>query len=155
MEEIKISAAEISDAAEILNIQRFAFHEQAVRHNDFTIPPMKQTLEELEGDFGKFIFLKAVSDGRMVGSVKARLDNGTCYISRLIVLPECQNMGIGKLLMIAIESRFPEAIRFEIFTGSLSVKNLAFYKGIGYMPFREGAEGERVILVFMEKFNFV
>jgi hypothetical protein len=30
--------------------------------------------------------------------------------------------------MIVIENQFPEVVRFEIFTGSLSIKNLAFYK---------------------------
>jgi ribosomal protein S18 acetylase RimI-like enzyme len=153
MTEVEILAAELSDAEEILAVQRLAFHAQAVLHNDFTIPPIKQTLYELKSDFNRFVFLKAAIEGRMVGSVKARMENDTCFISRLIVLPECQNLGIGKMLMTAIENQFPEARRFEIFTGSLSSKNLAFYKNIGYKPFREGTEAEHVKLIFMEKIS--
>jgi ribosomal protein S18 acetylase RimI-like enzyme len=153
MTEVKILAAELSDAEEILAVQKLAFHEQAVLHNDFTIPPLKQTLDELKSDFNGFFFLKAVADNRIIGSVRARTENDTCFVSRLIVLPECQDRGIGKMLMTVIENQFPEVVRFEIFTGSLSIKNLAFYKSIGYKPFKEGTEAQHVKLIYMEKLN--
>ncbi|MBN2401570.1 MAG: GNAT family N-acetyltransferase [Spirochaetes bacterium] len=68
----------------------------------------------------------------MVGSVRAREYEGTCYIGRLIVNPDNQNQGIGKKLMKEIKKLFDNINRFELFTGSFSYKNIYFYKRLGY-----------------------
>ena len=72
-------------------------------------------------------FLKAVSGGRIIGSVRASLDSGTCLVCRLIVHPDDQGTGIGTLLMESIEAVFPHAERFELFTGTKSSDNIRFY----------------------------
>jgi hypothetical protein len=38
------------------------------RYNDFTLPPLTQTLEEIQADFQKMVFLKAVIDDKIIGS---------------------------------------------------------------------------------------
>ena len=53
--------------------------------------------------------------------------------------------------MNAIEKEFETTERFELFTGSLSEKNIYFYKKLGYEIYREEVQSEKVTLVFMEK----
>lgn len=121
-------------------------------YNDFSIEPLVQTIEELEQQFKGHIVLKAVMDNVIVGSDRAYEDNGTCYIGKLIVCPAHQNKGIGKNLMYNIKSVFPK-IRFELFTGSKSEKNLRLYEKLGYRTFRERIITPDITLIYLEKNN--
>lgn len=109
----------------ILSLQKLAYRSEAEIYDDFTIPPLTQTLEGIKKDFERQIFLKAVTDGRIIGSVRAFVKEGTCYVGRLIVHPDFQNQGIGTQLMAESRRilkrlrglRFLPAIRAsEIFT---------------------------------------
>ena len=88
-----IERAHIEDAKEILDLQKLAYQSEAEIYNDYTIPPLTQTLEEMRNDFEKQVFLKASMDGRIIGSVRALLKEGTCFIGRLIVHPDFQKRG--------------------------------------------------------------
>ncbi|MDP4180359.1 MAG: GNAT family N-acetyltransferase [Bacillota bacterium] len=92
----------------------------------YNILPLTQTLEELFEEAKNSTILKAVVENKMVGSVRAFEKDGSCFIGRLIVHPDYQNSGIGRKLMADIENNFG-CIRFELFTGHLDKKNLAFY----------------------------
>ncbi|HEX2068086.1 MAG TPA: hypothetical protein VHF08_05255 [Nitrososphaeraceae archaeon] len=85
---MKISRAVLEDAKTILQLQKRAYLSEAKIYNDYGIPPLTQTLEEINQDFLQQVFLKAVEDGDIIGSVRAYLDKGTVFIGRLIVEPE-------------------------------------------------------------------
>ena len=146
-----IEEAGVGDAEEILSLQKAAYASEAERYDDHTIPPLTQTLEEIKVDFDKQFFLKAVEEDVIVGSVRAYQEEETCYIGRLIVLPDRQNRGIGSRLMDEIESRFSGADRFELFTGHLSEGPLHIYAKRGYKPFRTEPMHDRLTIVFLEK----
>ncbi len=146
-----IRDASESDAAEILKIQKRAFHGQAILYDDFTLPPLVQKLEELIQDFKTHSFLKALYKGKIIGSVRGRVEDDTCFISRLIVHPDYQNKGIGKKLMHAIENKFSGAQRYELFTGHKSEKNLVLYRSLGYCKYKEKAQSDNVMLICMRK----
>lgn len=150
---IIIRDASEADAAEILEIQKLAFHGQAVLYGDCTLPPLVQTLEELIRDFTSHVFLKALDEGKIVGSVRGRQQGNTCFLSRLIVRPDHQNRGIGKMLMHAIESKFSGVPRFELFTGHRSERSLALYAKLGYREFQRKPQSDTVLLICMEKRN--
>jgi ribosomal protein S18 acetylase RimI-like enzyme len=150
---IEIRDANTSDAGEILEIQKSAFHHQGMLYNDFRLPPLIQTLDGLIQDFKSHIFLKAMYQGKIVGAVRGRAEEDTCHISRLIVRPEYQSRGIGKKLMLAIEDKFSGERRYELFTGHKSRKNLALYGKLGYVKFSEKPQGSNVTLICMEKVN--
>lgn len=114
-----IEKAEFEDLERILNLQKTAYLSEAETYNDYSIPPLVQTLDNIKEEFKDKLFLKAVSDGEIVGSVRAFAKQGTCYISRLIVHPDHQNKGIGRQLMECIENHFCNCRRFELFTHSL------------------------------------
>ncbi len=148
---IQIERAEVEDAPAILALQKLAYQSEAAIYNNYAIAPLTQTLKELEADFEKQVVLKAVVDGRIIGSVRGYLENGACFIGRVIVQPEFQNRGIGSLLMAQIEGCFSQAKAYELFTGEKSERNLHFYQKLGYrMAHVERPEGG-VPLVYLKK----
>jgi hypothetical protein len=49
--QIKITLASSEDAVAIHELQVLAYQAPARRYNDFTIPPLRQTIEELTAEF--------------------------------------------------------------------------------------------------------
>jgi ribosomal protein S18 acetylase RimI-like enzyme len=148
---MEIERAIISDAEEILSLQKLAYRSEAEIYNDFNIPPLVQTLESIEKDFENQYFLKAVMDGKIIGSVRAYTKEGTCYIGRLIVHPDFQNRGIGTDLMNEIERIFNTCRRFELFTGDKSERNLYLYQKLGYKIFKKAKITDQTMVVYLEK----
>jgi ribosomal protein S18 acetylase RimI-like enzyme len=146
-----IENATVSDAEELLVLQKLAYQSEAAIYDDFSIPPLVQTLESLEEDFKSHFFLKAVLDGRIIGSVRANTRERTCYIGRLIVHPHVQNRGIGTRLMDEIEKIFNGCKRFELFTGDQSKRNLRLYQKRGYRIFKTAKMTDQTNIVFLEK----
>jgi GNAT superfamily N-acetyltransferase len=142
--------ANINDAQEILDLQKLAYQIEAERYNDYTLPPLTQTLAEMQDDFEKMIVLKAVLDDQIIGSVRAYEAEGTCFVGRLIVHPAFHNRGIGTKLMRQIEDCFQDARRFELFTGHKSAGPLHIYDKLGYQEFKRKALDTHT-LVFLEK----
>ena len=147
-----IQKAEMEDLEEILALQKLAYQSEAELNNDFTIPPLTQTSEEIRAEFGRALFLKVVQDERIIGSVRAYEKDGTCYIGKLIVHPAYQNQGVGSSLMRAIEDSF-NCKRFELFTSQRSERNLYLYVKLGYREFKQVVLNEKVTLIFLEKLN--
>ena len=146
-----IEQANLEDAPAVLALQKTAYRSEAEIYGDYAIPPLTQTLDEIEVDFENQLVLKASIEGRVVGSVRGYAEGGTCYIGRLVVYPEFQNRGIGSQLMEEIETRFGHAERFELFTGDKSERNLRFYRKRGYEVFRSESVTGNLTLVYLEK----
>lgn len=149
----RILKAEITDAEEILKLQKSAYQIEAKRYNNYDILPLKQTLEELKSQFKNHIILKAVSDEKIIGTVRAYGKDGTCYIGRLAVSLDMHNQGIGTALMKEIEKYFTPK-RYELFVGSKSDKNIYLYQKLGYNIFETNQyECGNIEIFYMEKFS--
>ena len=153
MGDLRVLPAELKDANAILALQRRAYQSEARLYDDWNLPPLIQTLEELAAEFQSHLLLKAVSASRLVGSVRAKEDLSTVHIGRLMVEPSVQGQGIGSTLLQAIERAFPTASEFQLFTGSRSVGNIALYKRHGYAVTHERALSPSVTLIYMSKAN--
>jgi ribosomal protein S18 acetylase RimI-like enzyme len=152
MNKLIITQAVAEDLPVILDIQRKAFLEVAKTFNLKSMPQIEQTLESLTTEFKNCTFLKASLTDIIVGSVRAYCSGDTCYISRLIVLPEYQNKGIGKALMSEIENQFKNiANRYELFTGSRDQRNQYLYNHLGYKSFKTEKHNDEISFVYMEK----
>jgi ribosomal protein S18 acetylase RimI-like enzyme len=153
---VKIQRATVEDAAEILALQKLAYRSEAEIYGVYDIPPLTQTLAQMEADLERQVVLVAVREtppepAAIVGSVRAYEREGTCYIGRLIVHPEVQNQGLGTHLLAEIEAAFPQVKRYELFTGHRSARNLHLYAKLGYNEFKREPVNDALAIVFLEK----
>jgi len=148
---MNIEHATAEDGPELLHLQRLAYVSEAELYQDYSIPPLLETLDGLLEEMRHHLFLKVHAEGRIIASVRARLAEKTCIIERLIVHPEFQKQGLGTQLMQELEASFPHAQRFELFTGHLSESNLRLYRKLGYIEFRRQTVTPKLIFVFLEK----
>jgi ech hydrogenase subunit C len=152
--------AEVSDAPEILALQKVSYQSEAEIYGDDSLPALQQTLEDLKDDFERrpqrevsllgargagdgsaagadqIVFLKAVVNGKIIGSIRGYAVDDTAYLSRLIVHPYFRKRGIGRRLLDEIESAFPDVTRFEAKTGHQSKRNLYQLAQRGYKEFK-------------------
>jgi ribosomal protein S18 acetylase RimI-like enzyme len=139
-----------SDLAKILSLQCLAYQSEAILLQNFSIPPLLQTLEELRVEFQNGTILKAVEDGEIIGSVRGCEKDHTLYIGKLIVHPDYRGRGIGTQLLQAIEDAYP-GDRYELFTSAKSEKNIRLYERQGYRRFAEKQVSPELRFIYLEK----
>ena len=148
---MNIKKAEKGDLSEILDLQYLAYQSEARLFDNQNIPPLKQTLTDVEKEYQKGIILKALDkDKTIIGSVRAFCENETVYIGKLMVHPSKQGQGIGTQLLLEMEKQYPKQ-RYELFTSTRSEKNIALYKKLGYKVFDERQVTGELRFVYMEK----
>ena len=95
-----ITKATKEDLSEILQLQYLSYQSEAKLLNNFDIPPLKQTLQEVQNEYDNGTRLKVLDDNnRIIGSVRGYIENGTLYIGKLFVHPFWQGKGIGTKLL--------------------------------------------------------
>ena len=146
-----IIKAEKEDLQKILDLQYLAYQSEARLFDNQDIPPLKQTLADVENEYQKGMILKALDEGEtIIGSVRAFCDSGTVYIGKLMVHPSKQGQGIGTKLLLEMEKQCQNQ-RYELFTSSRSERNIELYKKLGYKIFDEEQVTEELRFVYMEK----
>ena len=141
------------DFAEILEIQKKAFYSEAELYQNFNIQPLTQTLEEMMDECNEKVVLKAVVDGKIVGSIRANAHEDGCWLNKLIVLPDYQKRGIGEKLLREVEKYFPEAKKSTLGTGANSESNIRLYQKVGYQIVSTTTFEGGIEAVMMEKTN--
>ena len=151
MSNFPISKALTTDLKEILDLQYLAYQSEAALFGNKDIPPLKETIEEVEEEYQKGLILKMTDpNGVIIGSVRAYEDGGTVYIGKLMVHPDHRRKGYGKMLLSEIEKYFPDR-RYELFTSTRSVDNIRLYESVGYREFDRKKIDEELEFVYMEK----
>lgn len=148
---ITIRRAKCENLSDILALQKLAYQTEAELYNDWSLPPLTQSIESLTEEFQNGVLLKATLGDRIVGSVRAKATQGVCSIGRLIVHPEFQGQGIGSKLLQSIETSFAEVTKYELFTGTKSEANIRLYQRHGYAIHHTQTVSATVSLVFLEK----
>lgn len=147
-----IGLAEKRDVPEILALQKVAYQSEAEIYGDESLPTLQQTLPEIEHDFDRMIFLKAVVNGKIIGSIRGLVDGSTGHVSRVIVHPYFQRRGIGRKLVGEMEKAFPPQVtRLEGFTGHKSKRNLYIYGKLGYKVFKTEPFSSTIQWVYIQK----
>ena len=147
----RISLATVAIAADLLELQKLCYQEEAEANHEFNIPPLTQTVEELRDEFRTHTVLAAWQGQWLVGSVRGRREGPVCHISRLIVHPDHRGKGLGTTLMAAIEDAFRGVNSYELFTGERSERNLRLYQHLGYVPVRREVVTPHLTLVYLQK----
>ncbi|AXY58343.1 GNAT family N-acetyltransferase [Acinetobacter chinensis] len=145
-----IQDAEFDEAQQILELQKIAYQREAELYQDWNIPPLLQTLHQLELEFENHQILVAKLNDEIVGSVRGRVDQGTLHIGRLIVHPDFQKRGIGSQLLMKIEQE-SECLRYELFTGQKSIQNIKLYEKLGYQKFKTEKIHAELDFIYLHK----
>ncbi|MEJ1154544.1 GNAT family N-acetyltransferase [Microbacterium marmarense] len=148
--EIEISALRPADAGEVLTVQRAAFVSEAIIYRSVDMPPLTQTLAEVESELRDTQGWAARIDGRLVGAIRAREAEGRLLIGRIAIAPDVQGLGIGQALLEAAESN-TDALEAELFTGSLSEANIRLYESCGYVEAERVDQGDGIEEVYLRK----
>ena len=147
----QIIPAEFSDLPVILKLQYLAYQSEAALFHTQDIPPLKQSLKEVEAEYRTGLILKLTDErNSIIGSVRVREQDGTVYIGKLMVHPDYRCRGYGTALLRAIEERFPGR-RYELFTSTRSVRNIRLYEAAGYRVFQRKPLNAELEFVYMEK----
>ena len=124
--------------------------------NDFERKPNRET--SLLGARGaavdpedRVIFIKAVVNGKIIGSIRAFAIGDTAYPSRMMVHPYFRGRGIGRRLLDEMEKAFPKVSRFETKTGHHSKRNLFQLARRGYTEFKREPFTPTITWVYLQK----
>jgi len=167
--------AERADAPEILALQKVAYQTEIELYGDDSLPALQQSLEDLQNDFERrparelavlgaradqdssrddserIVFIKAVVNGKIIGSIRGYAIEDTAYPSRLMVHPYFRRRGIGLRLLHEIEQAFPQCRRFETKTGHQSKRNHFQLGKMGYTQVRTEPFSSTVTWVYFQK----
>ncbi len=167
--------ADRGDAPEILALQKVAYQSEAELYGDHSLPALQQTLEELENDFerhpareasvlgagpagvqtaeesDRMVFIKAVVNGKIIGSIRGHAVGENAYLSRMMVHPYFRGRGIGRRLLQEIEQAFPQSRRFEAKTGQQSKRNHFQLGKLGYRQYKTEPFSPTITWVYFQK----
>ncbi|WP_406036297.1 GNAT family N-acetyltransferase [Nocardioides sp. NBC_00163] len=97
------------------------------------IPPLHESLEDTARALETHDVYVVRSAGRLVGSVRARLEGDVWEIGRLMTAPDLQGRGLGRQLLDHIQAVAPAtATTYALFTGAKSERNQKIYKKSGF-----------------------
>ena len=137
LDDVEIRLVEPSDAGELFTLQRACWVQELQANPGVPIPALEESYDDLRAWLRTDTVLVARSAGRLVGAVRARLherpEGDVWDIGRLMVAPDLQGRGLGRVLLERIEALAPDAATgYELFTGAGSARNQRMYKKAGY-----------------------
>lgn len=150
---IRIVNAEFTDLENILALQKNAYISEAELYEDYSIPPLHQTLELIRKEFENTCFLKALNlNNQIIGSIRLTIKENIGYVGKLIVDEAYRNIGLGRKLLGEIEQmHYTRVSKFELFTGHKSERNLHIYLTSGYKEIKRQVVNSNLTLVYLEK----
>jgi len=129
----ELRAAVPADAGELYVLQLACWVQEMHDNPGVAIPALHESYDDLRAWLPEWTVLVVRREGRLVGAARARLEGDAWDIGRLMVAPDLQGQGLGRLLLTEIErSAPPAATTYSLFTGAGSLRNQRMYKRAGY-----------------------
>ena len=150
--DVEVVRATPAEAGLVAELVREGFRSEAERYG-VMIPPMHETSDDVlaaldDGD----VTLLGLIGGEPVATVRGHTqEDGSVMVRRLAVLPRARRNGVARSLMEVLEAAYPDATRFEIFTGIDTTPAIALYESLGYVRTREEEQVPGVVIVYLEK----
>ncbi len=129
-----IEPARPADAGELLTLQRACWLEEALANDSLTeIPALGESLDDVREWLTTWTAFVVRVEGRLVGAVRGRMEGDAWDIGRVMVAPDVQRRGLGRLLLEHIQAVAPPAATsFVLFTGHRSDDNIRRYERAGF-----------------------
>ncbi|BCJ35058.1 hypothetical protein Athai_25610 [Actinocatenispora thailandica] len=147
---VRIEPATAADAGEVLTVQRAAFVTEALAYGA-AIPPVRETVADLDSAIAAGRVLVARDGGRVVGAVRVTVLGAEAEVGRLAVAPDRQGEGLGGRLLAAAEEHAGPVERYVLFAGHRSERNLALYRRRGYRETHRTVDPVGVPVVHLAK----
>lgn len=147
----RVETATRGDAGELLTLQKACWVQEAQANESLDIPPLREGLADISHAFSSWNVWVIREGNRLIGSVRARLEDSEWQIGRLMVAPDLQGRGLGRALLAHAEAAAPEeATAYSLFTGSRSEANIRRYKRAGYRV-RGAADGHLGVVILTKR----
>lgn len=131
--EWEIVPAVRADVPELHTLQLACWVQEMHDNPGVEIPPLHESLEDTARALETHDMYVVRSAGRLVGSVRARLEGDVWEIGRLMTAPDLQGRGLGRQLLDHIQAVAPAtATTYALFTGAKSERNQKIYKKSGF-----------------------
>ena len=141
----ELRTAVLADAGELLTLQRACWLQEAIANDSLDIPALHESLDDVRAELDRWLTLVVRLEGRLVASVRGRQDGSTWFVGRLMVAPDLQGHGLGRLLLERVEAAAPAATdAVALVTGVRSEGNQRMYRRAGYRP-EPGQPDPRVV----------
>jgi tRNA (guanine37-N1)-methyltransferase len=128
-----VRAAVRADAGELLTLQRACWLQEQQANPGLTVWALQESLDDVVAWLGEWTTLVLRRGVRMVGAARGRVDGDTWEVGRVMVAPDVQGQGLGRLLLGAIEAAAPiDVASYTLFTGAGSTRNQRMYRKAGY-----------------------
>lgn len=154
--EITLQPAQMSDAAEIHELQVAAFTPLLEKYRDYeTSPaaePLAKTISRLANPASHYFSILA--DGMTAGAIHIirKEVNGSLWISPIFITPAYQGKGIAQQAIKLAEKKFSAEKTWELSTLAEETGNCYLYEKLGYKrTHREAKINERATLVYYRK----
>jgi ribosomal protein S18 acetylase RimI-like enzyme len=129
---VRLDLSDASIASQLLELQREAYRVEADLVGSNDIPPLRETLPELQACAETF--LGALADGVLAGAISWKLDGDTIDLHRLVVHPAHFRRGIGVALVRAALAAELSVRRAIVQTGAANAPAVALYRQEGFEP---------------------
>ena len=151
---VSLSRAALSDASELFQLQKQAFLPLLLKYKDYTTnpaaEPLQRTEERLRQKNSDYYFI--LLDGKRIGGIRIGVFKTYCRVSPIFILPQYQNNGYARQVMLMAERKYPKIRRWELETIGEEERLCHFYEKLGYQRTGTGKKLSHLTLVTYEKF---
>jgi GNAT superfamily N-acetyltransferase len=124
-----LDLADRTTALDVLRVQRAAYAREAALLGDDRIPPLHESLAELQST--RLHWLGADERGRLLGAVAWSQEPGPVDVHRLVVDPSQHRRGLGRALVQAVLDRTTGPV--VVSTGRDNTPALRLYASLGFV----------------------
>ncbi|MGA8248466.1 MAG: tRNA (guanosine(37)-N1)-methyltransferase TrmD [Nocardioides sp.] len=131
--DVDVRLAVRADAGELLTLTRACWLQELWANPGVAIPALEESYDDHVRSLEEWTTFVARAGGRLVGSVRGRVDGEVWDVGRIMVAPDLQGRGLGRHLLTLVEDAAPATVTsYALVTGAGSADNIRMYKKAGY-----------------------